>query len=77
MKEKCRAIIALSASNGAIDISEQTITRGFRSVNTRIAFHTEILLPNLINEEKQREEFQKDYNYKICYNIRLNNEKEY
>ena len=77
MKEKCRAIIALSASNGAIDISEQTITGGFRSVNTRIAFHTEILPPNLINEEKQHEEFQKDYNYKICYNIRLNNEKEY
>ena len=35
------------------------------------------MLPNLIYEEKQPEEFQKDYNYKICYNIRLNNEKEY
>ena len=76
-KEMLRVIIALPTSNEAVDIFEQTIREGFSSVYTRLAFDTEILLPNLINEEKQPEEFQKDYNYKICYNIRLNSEKEY
>ena len=75
-REMLHVIIALPTSKEAVDIFEQTIT-GFSSVNTRLAFDTEILLPNLINEEKQHEEFQKDYNYKICYNIRLKNEKEY
>ena len=76
-REISRVIIALPTSNEAADIFEQTITEGCSSVNTRLAFDTEILLPNLINEEKQHKEFQKDYNYKICYNIRLNDEKEY
>ena len=76
-REMSRVIIALPTSNGAINIFEEIITGSFRSVNTRLAFDTEILLPNLISEEKQHEEFQKDYNYKICYNIRFNNEKEY
>ena len=76
-REMPRAIIALLISNEAVDVFEQTITGGFSSVNTRLAFDIEILLPNLINEENKPEELQKDYNYKICYKIRLNNEKEY
>ena len=31
---------------------KQTITGFFSSVNTRLAFDTEILLPNLINKEE-------------------------
>ena len=76
-REMSRVIISLPSSNEAVDIFEQTITGGFSSVNTRLAIDTEISLPNLINEEKQPEEFQKGYNNKICYNIRLNNEKKY
>ena len=82
-REMLRVIIALPASNVVVDIFEQTVTGGFSSVNTRLAFDTEILLPNLINQEKSEEkseenqEFQKKYDYKICYNIRLNNEKEH
>ena len=74
-----RVIIALPTSNEAADIFKQIITEGFSSVNTRLAFDTEILLPNLIsnNEEEKTDQFQKDYNNKICYNIRLSNEKEY
>ena len=53
--EMSRVIIALPTSNQAVDIFEQTITGGLSSVNTRSAFDTEILLPNLINEEKQPE----------------------
>ena len=76
-REISRVIIALPTSNEAVGSFEQTKTGGFSSVNTRLAFDTEILLQSFINEEKQPEEFQKDYNYKICYNIRLKNEREY
>ena len=50
--EMSRVIIVLPTSNKAVDFFEQTITRGFRLVNTRLAFGTKTLPPNLINEEK-------------------------
>ena len=71
-----RVIIALPTSNKIVDIFEQTITGGFSSVNTRLAIDIDILLPNLIDPEDSKD-FQKDYNYKVCYNIRLNEEKNY
>ena len=37
-----RFIVALPTSNEAVDIFEQTITEDFSSVNTRLAFDTEI-----------------------------------
>ena len=78
-REMSRVITALLTPNEAVDFFEQIITGGFSLVNTRLAFDTEILLPNLIsnNEEEKTDEFKKHYNYKICYNIRLENEKEY
>ena len=82
-REILPVIIALPTSNVVVGIFEQTITGGFSSVNTRLEFDTEILLQNLINQEKSEEkseenqEFQKNYDYKICYNIRLNSEKEH
>ena len=74
--EMSRVIIALPTSNKVIDIFEQTITSGFSSVNTILAFDTEILLPNLIQKNSE-EDSQKDYNYKVCYNIKLNEDKEF
>ena len=58
-REISRVIIALPTSNEAVDIFEQTITGSFSSVNTRLAFDTEILLPNLINQEKSEEKSEK------------------
>ena len=58
------------------EIFEQTIRGSFSSVNTRLAFDTEILLPNLVQKNSE-EDSQKDYNYKVCYNIKLNDDKEY
>ena len=52
-REMLHVIIALPTSNEAVDIFEQTITGGFSSVNTKLAFNTEILLPDLINEKKK------------------------
>ena len=71
-----RDIIALPTCNKVTDIFEQTKTSGFSSVNTILAFDTEILLPNLIQKNSE-EDSQKDYNYKVCYNIKLNEDKEY
>ena len=51
-RETYWVIIALPTSNEVVDIFEQTITGGFSSVNTRLAFDTEILLPNLIKKEE-------------------------
>ena len=47
-----QVIIAFPTSNEVADSFEQTITGGFSSVNTRLVFDTEILLPNLINKEE-------------------------
>ena len=47
-REMLRVIIALPTSNETVYIFEQTIT-GFSSVNTRLAFDTEILLKSLRN----------------------------
>ena len=71
-----RDIIALPTSNKVTDIFEQTKTSSFSSVNTILAFDTEILLPNLIQKNSE-EDSQKDYNYKVYYNIKLNEDKEY
>ena len=44
--EMSKVIIALPTSNEFINLFEQTLTGGFSCVNTRLAFDTEILLPN-------------------------------
>ena len=70
-----REIIALPTSNEVVDIFEQTITGGFSCVNNLLDFNTEIFLPNVTKEtnEKDNEIDRKVYNYKVCYNLRLNN----
>ena len=73
-REISRVIIALPTSNKTVDIFEQTITGGFSSINTRLAIDTDILLANLIDPEDSKD-FRKDYNCKVCYNIRLTKEK--
>ena len=77
--------LALPTSNKSVEIFEQTITGCFSSVNTRLAFDTEILLPNSLENTDSEQVDQldnsdnstKDYKYKICYKRKLDNEKEY
>ena len=75
-REMSRVIIALPTSNEIVYIFEQSITVGFSCVNNHLAFDTEIFLPNVIEQtnEKDNEIDRKDYNYKVCYNLGLNNE---
>ena len=69
-------IIALHSSNEVFDIFEQTINAGFSCINNCLAFDTEIFLLNVTKQtnEKDNEIDRKDYNYKVWYNLRLNNE---
>ena len=68
-REMSKVIIALPTSNEHLNIFETTLTGGFSSVNNRLAFDTELLLPNDTSNNT------KDYNYKVIYNLNLNDEK--
>ena len=54
---------------------KQTLTGGFSCVNTRLAFDTEILLPN--SNEKGDDVLVKDYNYKVCYRSNLDSDEKW
>ena len=45
-RDLSKVIIPLPTTNEIVDVFEQTLTGGFSCVNTRLAFDTEILLPN-------------------------------
>ena len=61
-------IIALPTSNEVLDIFEQTVTGGFNCVSNRLAFDSEIVLPNA---NKNDQNYRKDYNFEIAYHIKL------
>ena len=74
-REMSRAIIALPTSNEMLDIFEQAITGGFSCVNNRLAFDSEIFLPNAVKQNTESKDYRKDYDVKVCYIIKLNSEK--
>ena len=74
-REMSRVIIALPTSNEILDIFEQTITGGFSCVNNRLAFDSEIFLPNAIKQNTESKNYRKGYDLKVCYNIKLNSDK--
>ena len=62
-REMSKIIIALPTSSEIVDIFEKTLTRGFSYVNTRLAFDTEIFLPNLYSpDNNETNVLQKDFN---------------
>ena len=66
-REMNRVILALSTKLEHVEILEQSITGGFSSVNTKLAFETQILLSNLDkpNENIGDYPLNKDYDYKV------------
>ena len=74
-REMSKVITALPISNEVVDIFEKTLTGGFSCVNTRLAFDTEILLPNS-NENEKNNVLQKDYRYKLCFKFKLDSDRE-
>ena len=49
-REMCKIILALPTKYEHVEIFEETVIDGFSSVNTRLAFDFQILLPNLTDK---------------------------
>ena len=75
-REMSKIILALSTKYEHVEIFEETVIGGFRCVNTRLAFDSQILLPKLKTKDNLKNNLMnKDFNYKIIYNSKMNNEK--
>ena len=75
-REMSRIIIALPTKLEHVQIFEETVTGGFSSVNTRLAFDTQILLPNLEKKgDLGKNPMKKNFNYKVVYNLKLDGQK--
>ena len=71
-REMSKVIIALPTKYDHVEIFEQSVIGGFSCVNTRLAFDTEILLPNSFESQNLT---KKNLNYKIAYNLKINDKK--
>ena len=69
--EMSKIILTLPTKYEHYEIFEKTVIGGFSSINTRLAFDTEIL-PNSTNANVEK---RKDLNYKVVYNLTLNDKK--
>ena len=63
-----------------MEIFEKTLSGGFSSVNTRLSFDTELLMPNLTQNDYQKmnidqsfKAFKRD-NLKVVYSLKLDND---
>ena len=70
--EMSKVIITLPTKIEHVEIFEQTVIGGFSCVNNRLAFDTQILLPNFLDSEMN---VKKDFKYKIAYNLKIDNQK--
>ena len=75
-REMSRVILALPTKLYHVEISEQTVTGGFSSVNIGLAFDTQLSLPNLDDKTNlENNPLNKDFNYKVVYNLKLDGKK--
>ena len=75
-REMLKIILALPTKYEHVEIFEEAVIGGFSSVSTRLAFDTQILLPNLQDKNNLEENpMNKDFNYKVGYNLEINNKK--
>ena len=73
-----KVIIALPISNKIVEAFEKTLTGGFSCVKTSLPLDTEILLPNTDKMQVEGVDSEwKDYSYKVCYKLKLDNEERY
>ena len=74
LKEK--VILALPTKYENVEIFVETIIGDFSSVNTRLAFDSQMLLPNLTDKTNlENNPMNKNFDYKVVYNLKLDNEK--
>ena len=71
-----KIILALPTNYEHSEIFKQTVIGGFSSVNTRLAFDSQILLPNLdFKDDLNHNPMNKNFDHKIVYNLRMNDQK--
>ena len=75
-RDMFKVILALPTKYEHVEIFEKTVIGGFSSVNTRLAFDSQILLPNLTDKTNLvNNPMSKNFDYKVVYNLKLDNEK--
>ena len=75
-REIYRIILALPTKLEHVETFEKTVTGGFSSVNTRLAFNIQILPPNLeYKGDLEKNPLNKDFKYKVVYNLKLDGKK--
>ena len=75
-REMSKIILALPTKYDHVEIFEEAVIGGFNCVNTRLAFDSQILLPNLADKiDLENNPMNKNFNYKVVYNLKMNNEK--
>ena len=82
-REKSKCILALPINSVQMEVFEKTVCGGFSAVNNRLAFDTEILMPNLrpvdLNKMTIDESFKayKRDDLKIVYSFKQKDEKKF
>ena len=82
-REKSKCILALPINSVQMEVFEKTVCGGFSAVNNRLAFDTEILMPNLrpvdLNKMTIDESFKayKRDDLKIVYSFKKKGEKKF
>ena len=54
IRKQSKVILELPTNNSIMETFEKTLTGGFSCVNTRLAFDTEILMPNLTETDYKK-----------------------
>ena len=75
-REMSNIILAFTTKYEHVEIFEETVIGGFSCVNTRLAFDSQILLPNVTDKiDLENNPMNKNFNYKVAYNLNINNKK--
>ena len=79
--EHSKVIILLLTSNNIVEIFEKTLAGSFSSVNTRLAFDTEILMPSISPDYYKKSNIDQSFKslkrdgLKVLYRIKLDSNK--
>ena len=82
-REKSKCILALPINNTQMEIFEKTLCAGFSSVNTRLSFDTELLMPNLTKSDYEKMNIDESFkaykrdDLKIIYSLKLDDEESF
>ena len=73
-REMPKIILALPTKYEHVEMFEETVIGSYSCVNARLAFDTQILLPNL-NNPILTNPMNKGFNYKVVYNLKFDKKK--